>query len=681
MSRASSTYGSAADERSGQRRGRRAARRPISSSISTAITARATISRPAASCSRPALRAAGRGQPRSRRSAALAALRGRTAQQRRPDLGHRRRRRLDRRRQQCRLLGQPLRQPLRHPDPLLARSGGRGGGAADRPQADPRRRPRRDRHRQRLHRHRSGCAAAIPTIAISRSRTPATVGTTFFNKGCGGPARSASSRRGTAGAAASARNISSATSRSIGEEKFLPPNRTQPDRPVRAADARSRHVQGRGGPALRASARFAPTPMPIIGNPALRRSFDAFSGSVGASYALRPRLAHRPQRVAQRARAIGRGIVRQRPASPAPRRSRSAIPTSPPRRAGASKRRCAAPATASASAPPSSTSGSTAISYERRPALVAGRSAGLPISPGRRPLFRLRDRRLGRASPRSAAFAINVDGVADYVRATIDGAGPAPRIPPLRLLGGIEAQSEPRQRPDRGRMGERAGPHRRVRDADRRLYDGQRLALHPPVRRAATAAAIVLSANNIFDVDARRHASFLKDYAPLAGRDLQDQRALHLLIRTACRPPWLIRYGFGPPHRATRLVFQDAAIKLTETPASVMAEILGVEGVREGTMTGGANGRARDARCLGLAALVLAGCIPQAQSAQIPTARRRSPPTAPPSASSKRGSASSAAPSTARSASPSARSTAAGRRAGTASAISRSRASANSGWR
>lgn len=32
---------------------------------------------------------------------------------------------------------------------------------------------------------------------------------------------------------------------------------------------------------------------------------------------------------------------------------------------------------------------------------------------------------------------------------------------------------------------------------------------------------IVLSANNIFDVEARRHASFLKDFAPLAGRDFR----------------------------------------------------------------------------------------------------------------------------------------------------------------
>ncbi|HEX8533442.1 MAG TPA: TonB-dependent receptor, partial [Allosphingosinicella sp.] len=34
-------------------------------------------------------------------------------------------------------------------------------------------------------------------------------------------------------------------------------------------------------------------------------------------------------------------------------------------------------------------------------------------------------------------------------------------------------------------------------------------------------STILLSANNIFDVDARRHASFLKDFAPLAGRDLR----------------------------------------------------------------------------------------------------------------------------------------------------------------
>src|SRR5690242_708429 len=33
--------------------------------------------------------------------------------------------------------------------------------------------------------------------------------------------------------------------------------------------------------------------------------------------------------------------------------------------------------------------------------------------------------------------------------------------------------------------------------------------------------SVTLSANNIFDVVARRHASLLKDYAPLPGRDIR----------------------------------------------------------------------------------------------------------------------------------------------------------------
>ena len=38
---------------------------------------------------------------------------------------------------------------------------------------------------------------------------------------------------------------------------------------------------------------------------------------------------------------------------------------------------------------------------------------------------------------------------------------------------------------------------------------------------ADSRTSLTLSANNIFDVEARRHASFLKDYAPLAGRDIR----------------------------------------------------------------------------------------------------------------------------------------------------------------
>jgi iron complex outermembrane receptor protein len=117
-------------------------------------------------------------------------------------------------------------------------------------------------------------------------------------------------------------------------------------------------------------------------------------------------------------------------------------------------------------------------------------------------------------------FGINLDGVADYVRATIDGAGPAPRIPPLRLLGGIEAQSAKLN----GRVEvewvadqERSAAFETATDGH--IMVNASLAFH--LWGEDNRSAIILSANNLFDVDARRHASFLKDYAPLPGRDIR----------------------------------------------------------------------------------------------------------------------------------------------------------------
>ncbi len=118
------------------------------------------------------------------------------------------------------------------------------------------------------------------------------------------------------------------------------------------------------------------------------------------------------------------------------------------------------------------------------------------------------------------SYAINLDGVADYVRATIKGSGPAPRIPPLRLLGGLEAQGD--------RLSARAEVEH-VFEQDRIAAtetptDGftmvnASLSFKPLAGNDRT--LLMLSANNIFDVDARRHASVLKDYAPLAGRDIR----------------------------------------------------------------------------------------------------------------------------------------------------------------
>ncbi len=117
-------------------------------------------------------------------------------------------------------------------------------------------------------------------------------------------------------------------------------------------------------------------------------------------------------------------------------------------------------------------------------------------------------------------YAINLDGVGDFTRARIRNLGPAPRIPALRLLGGLEAQSDTLT----GRV-------------EVEWVDGQdRIAAFETATSGYTMtnasisfkpfgadsdSSLTLSANNVFDVNARRHASFLKDFASLAGRDFR----------------------------------------------------------------------------------------------------------------------------------------------------------------
>ena len=118
-------------------------------------------------------------------------------------------------------------------------------------------------------------------------------------------------------------------------------------------------------------------------------------------------------------------------------------------------------------------------------------------------------------------WRIRLDGVADYVEATIaDGGGPVPRIPPLRLLGGIEAANDMFE----GRVeAEHVFEQDRIADfetpTEAFTLVNASLTIRPFGRENPT--ALILSANNIFDVEARRHASFTKDFVPLAGRDLR----------------------------------------------------------------------------------------------------------------------------------------------------------------
>ncbi|MBX9730863.1 MAG: TonB-dependent receptor [Sphingomonas sp.] len=115
--------------------------------------------------------------------------------------------------------------------------------------------------------------------------------------------------------------------------------------------------------------------------------------------------------------------------------------------------------------------------------------------------------------------AINADALADYVHATITSIGPVPRIPAGRVLGALEAQTDQLN----GRI-----------EVEHVFQQNRTAAFETPTNGYTVAnvsigfrpfdsskLSFTLSANNLFDVTARRAASFLKDYAPLAGRDIR----------------------------------------------------------------------------------------------------------------------------------------------------------------
>jgi iron complex outermembrane recepter protein len=121
---------------------------------------------------------------------------------------------------------------------------------------------------------------------------------------------------------------------------------------------------------------------------------------------------------------------------------------------------------------------------------------------------------------RPGPWTIAVEGLADYVRTTIEGSGPAPRIPPLRVKGGLNAKSP---HFDLGIEVEHATKQDRV-AAFETATSGFTLVNAEAIWRpwgSEKMVSLVLSANNLFDVVARRHASFLKDYAPLPGSDIR----------------------------------------------------------------------------------------------------------------------------------------------------------------
>ncbi len=108
----------------------------------------------------------------------------------------------------------------------------------------------------------------------------------------------------------------------------------------------------------------------------------------------------------------------------------------------------------------------------------------------------------------------------DAVRAKIKGFGNAPEIPPFRVLAGLtgtRGQVDGRIEVERAWAQRKVAPNETTTPGFTLVnasFDWHPYAANPEL-------TLSLTANNIFDVDARRHASDLKDYAPLAGRDIR----------------------------------------------------------------------------------------------------------------------------------------------------------------
>lgn len=108
----------------------------------------------------------------------------------------------------------------------------------------------------------------------------------------------------------------------------------------------------------------------------------------------------------------------------------------------------------------------------------------------------------------------------DYIRATLDDGTPVPRIPPVSLLGAIEAQTssfDARAEVQWSSKQDRVASF----ETETASFTLVNLSLTWRPIKDSKGVALVLAADNVFDVVGRRHASFTKDFVPLAGRNFK----------------------------------------------------------------------------------------------------------------------------------------------------------------
>jgi iron complex outermembrane receptor protein len=342
------------------------------------------------------------------------------------------------------------------------------------------------------------------------------VGTTFLSKGAEGRLEFVQANRGGwgggFGAQAYRRDMNV-----IGDEKFLPPNRTE----QLGLFALQSYVAGpfHGEAGLRFERQNVHADADAdLGNASMTRSFSSVSGSLGASYQVAPGV-----KIGLNGSRTVRAPSGDELFANGPHGGTQAFEVGDPHLS--QERSWGLEATFGITRDAFSLTASVFHSwfdnylYERRTGAVRDELPVYQISQAQARYGGVELDGTARVAT-FGAWTINLDGVADYIRATIVGVGPAPRIPPLRVLGGIEAQSEKLQ----ARLEvEHVARQNRVAPLETPTpgYTMVNASVSFTPLKEHKSLNITLAANNIFDVDARRHASFLKDYAPLAGRDIR----------------------------------------------------------------------------------------------------------------------------------------------------------------
>ena len=342
------------------------------------------------------------------------------------------------------------------------------------------------------------------------------VGTTFLNKSNESRLEFAQAKRGgwqgAFGGQLAIRDFNV-----IGNEAFVPKNTTQQFGVFTLQELALGPVK------FEAGARYERTNLsavasPTIGNPDYRRNFSAVSGSLGASYAIAPEV-----RISLTGSHTERAPAAEELFANGPHAGTQAFEIGNPNFVTETSNGLEAALRGSRR----DVTFSLAAYYNWFSHYIYDRQAGA-VQDGL-PVFQSlqADARYwgveAEASAKLAtvgAFRIGVDGVGDYTNARIVGVGPVPRIPPLRLLGGIDAKSDLldlRGEVEWSAKQDRVSPLETQTDAFTLVNASATLR---PLGRASK-LSVTLSANNIFNVEARRAASFLKDYAPLAGRDFR----------------------------------------------------------------------------------------------------------------------------------------------------------------